>query len=38
MYLKTLNLVNIHPYERSPRINAKVVEPVMKYIEKDGYC
>ena len=29
MYLKTLNLRDIHPYERNPRINAKAVEPVM---------
>ena len=37
MYLKTLNLGDIHPYERNPRINDKAVEPVMKSIEKDGY-
>ena len=37
MYLKTLNLRDIHPYERNPRINAKAVEPVMKSIQKDGY-
>lgn len=37
MYLKTLNLGDIHPYERNPRINAKAVEPVMKSIQKDGY-
>ena len=29
MYLKTLNLRDIHPYERNPRINAKAVEPGM---------
>lgn len=38
MYLKTLSLGDIHPYERNPRINAKAIEPVMKSIEKDGYC
>lgn len=37
MYLKTLNLGDIHPYERNPRINDKAVEPVMKSIQKDGY-
>jgi len=37
MYLKTLSLGDIHPYERNPRINDKAVEPVMKSIEKDGY-
>lgn len=37
MYLKTLDLGDIHPYERNPRINDKAVEPVMKSIEKDGY-
>ena len=29
MYLKTLSLGDIHPYERNPRINDKAVEPVM---------
>ena len=37
MYLKTLSLGDIHPYERNPRINDKAVEPVMKSIQKDGY-
>ena len=37
MYLKTLLLGDIHPYERNPRINDKAVEPVMKSIQKDGY-
>lgn len=37
MYLKTLSLGDIHPYERNPRINDRAVEPVMKSIEKDGY-
>lgn len=37
MHLKTLNLRDIHPYERNPRINDKAVEPVMKSIQKDGY-
>jgi len=37
MYLKTLNLGDIRPYERNPRINDKAVEPVMKSIQKDGY-
>lgn len=37
MYLKTLNLGDIHPYERNPRLNDKAVEPVMKSIQKDGY-
>lgn len=37
MYLKTLPLGDIHPYERNPRINDKAVEPVMKSIQKDGY-
>jgi len=37
MYLKTLSLGDIHPYERNPRINDKAVEPVMKSIEKNGY-
>lgn len=37
MYLKTLNLDDIHPHERNPRINKKAVEPVMKSIQKDGY-
>jgi len=37
MYLKTLNLGDIHPYERNPRINDNAVEPVMKSIQKDGY-
>lgn len=37
MYLKTLNLGDIHPYERNPRINDRAVEPVMKSIQKDGY-
>ena len=37
MYLKTLSLGDIHPYERNPRINDRAVEPVMKSIQKDGY-
>lgn len=37
MHLKTLNLRDIHPYERNPRINDNAVEPVMKSIQKDGY-
>ncbi len=37
MYLKTLNMGDIHPYERNPRINDKAVEPVIKSIQKDGY-
>ena len=37
MYLKTLKLGDIHPYERNPRINDRAVEPVMKSIQKDGY-
>lgn len=37
MYLKTLKLDEIHPYERNPRINDNAVEPVMKSIQKDGY-
>lgn len=28
MYLKTLNLGDIQPYERNPRINDNAVEPV----------
>jgi hypothetical protein len=37
VHLQTLNLRDIHPYERNPRINDKAVEPVMKSIQKDGY-
>ena len=37
MYLKTLRLDEIHPYERNPRINDKAVQPVMESIQKDGY-
>lgn len=37
MYLKTLQMDEIHPYERNPRINDNAVEPVMKSIQKDGY-
>ena len=37
MYLKTLRLDEIHPYENNPRINDKAVKPVMESIEKDGY-
>lgn len=37
MYLKTLSLGDIYPYERNPRINDRAVEPVMKSIQKDGY-
>ena len=37
MYLKTLNLGDIHPYERNPRINDKAIQPVMESIQKDGY-
>lgn len=37
MYLKTLRLDEIHPYERNPRINDKAIQPVMESIQKDGY-
>ena len=37
MYLKTLPIEEIHPYENNPRINDQAVEPVMKSIQKDGY-
>ena len=37
MYLKTLRMEEIHPYENNPRINDQAVEPVMKSIQKDGY-
>lgn len=37
MYLKTLRMDEIHPYENNPRINDKAVRPVMESIEKDGY-
>ena len=37
MYLKTLRLDEIHPYERNPRINDKAIKPVMESIQKDGY-
>ena len=37
MYLKTLPLRDIHPYEHNPRINDSAVGPVMKSIQKDGY-
>jgi len=37
MYLKTLNIRDIIPYEKNPRINDQAVPAVMESIRKDGY-
>jgi len=37
MYLKTMKLRDIIPYERNPRINDQAVPAVMESIQRDGY-